>query len=46
VSKYERGERRLDVVELVEVCEAVGLDPAVFVAELSAIRPTRMRRAL
>jgi transcriptional regulator with XRE-family HTH domain len=27
VSKYERGERRLDVVEFLEVAEAVGADP-------------------
>ncbi len=26
VSKYERGERRLDVVELLEVSEAMGID--------------------
>lgn len=25
VSKYERGERRLDVVEFLEVCEALGV---------------------
>jgi len=27
VSKYERGERRLDVVEFGEVVRAIGLDP-------------------
>ena len=27
VSKYETGERRLDVVEFLEVCEAVRTDP-------------------
>lgn len=27
VSKYERGERRLDVIEFLEVAEAVGADP-------------------
>jgi len=27
ISKVERGERRLDVVELVEFCEALGLNP-------------------
>ena len=27
VSKYERGERRLDVIELIQVCRAVGADP-------------------
>lgn len=28
VSKFERGERRIDVVEFVEICEALGTDPA------------------
>lgn len=28
VSKYERGERRLDVIEFGEVAEALGVDPA------------------
>lgn len=27
VSKYERGERRLDVIELFQVVEALGYDP-------------------
>jgi transcriptional regulator with XRE-family HTH domain len=27
VSKYERGERRLDVVEFLEVADALGIDP-------------------
>ena len=27
VSKIERGERRIDVVEFVEICEAFGADP-------------------
>ena len=28
VSKYENGERQLDVVEVVEVCKTVGISPA------------------
>lgn len=28
VSKYELGERRLDVVDFIEVCECLGIDPA------------------
>lgn len=27
VAKYEGGERRLDVVEFVQVCAAIGVDP-------------------
>lgn len=34
VSKYERGERRLDVVEFGEVAQALGIDPAKFLANL------------
>jgi transcriptional regulator with XRE-family HTH domain len=30
VSKYERGERRLDVVEFCEVCSALDIDPVAF----------------
>jgi len=34
VSKYESGERRLDVLELREVCAVVGVDLADFVRRL------------
>ncbi len=34
VSKYEGGERRLDVVEFVEVTQAIGCDPAGIIAAL------------
>jgi hypothetical protein len=27
VSKFETGERHLDVLEFVELCEAIGIDP-------------------
>ena len=30
VSKYERGERRLDVIEFGQVARAIGLDPLRF----------------
>jgi transcriptional regulator with XRE-family HTH domain len=30
VSKYERGERRLDVIEFCEVCRALEIDPVAF----------------
>jgi DNA-binding XRE family transcriptional regulator len=35
VSNYERGERRLEVAEFVEIACALGLDPAAMVAELA-----------
>jgi transcriptional regulator with XRE-family HTH domain len=34
VSKYETGERRLDVVELFEVADAIGFDVQVLISEL------------
>ena len=35
VSKYERGERRLDVVELIEIARALRFDAGELVRELS-----------
>jgi transcriptional regulator with XRE-family HTH domain len=34
VSKYERGERRLDVMEFLEIASAVGFDPTRFIRSL------------
>ena len=34
VSKYESGERRLDVLELREVCQAIGIDFVTFIRKL------------
>ena len=28
VSKFENGDRRIDVVEFIEICRALGVDPA------------------
>jgi len=36
VSKYETGERRLDVLEFAQVCEAMGLDAADFLRDFLA----------
>lgn len=36
VSKYESGERRLDILELYDVCEALGLTLSKFVEKLQA----------
>lgn len=37
VSKYEGGERRLDVIEFLEVARAIGLNPARFLADLERL---------
>lgn len=34
VSKYERGDRRLDVIEFLEIARAVGFDPGEFLQKL------------
>ncbi|BCL37559.1 multiprotein-bridging factor 1 family protein [Nostoc sp. MS1] len=34
VSKYERGERRLDVIEFLEVAEALDIEPETFIKTL------------
>lgn len=44
VSKYESGERRLDFVETVLVCEALGMNIEDFAAAYS-VRLTKARRA-
>ena len=43
VAKYERGERRIDVIEFIEIADAIGFDPAKGVMELMTKkrRPTR-----
>lgn len=39
VSKYERGERRLDVVEFGDVARAIGLDPIRFLKRFYSGNP-------
>lgn len=34
VSKYESGERRLDVIEFLEVCKALKVNPATIIQQL------------
>lgn len=43
VSKYERGERRLDVIEFLEVARAIGFDPPRFIRKLQQATSTRRR---
>lgn len=35
VSKYERGDRRLDVIEFLEIARAVGFNPGEILSKLS-----------
>jgi transcriptional regulator with XRE-family HTH domain len=37
VSKYERGERRLDLIEFLDVADALDIDPLEFIRKLEEI---------
>jgi transcriptional regulator with XRE-family HTH domain len=37
VAKYEGGERRLDVIEFMEICEALKVDPNDLIIKLRAV---------
>lgn len=41
VSKYERGERRLDVIEFLDVAAAIGKEPGYFLKALGETKPSR-----
>jgi transcriptional regulator with XRE-family HTH domain len=41
VSKFERGERRLDVVEFLEVARVIGIDPFQLLKRLVSWSPKR-----
>lgn len=43
VSKYERGERRLDVIEFLEVARAIGIDPPHFIRKLQGTANAKRR---
>lgn len=34
ISKFEAGERRLEVCEFIELCEAIGADPAQLISHI------------
>ena len=38
VSKYENGERRVDLVEFLEIANAIGFDPIGFIRRLQKYR--------
>ncbi len=37
VSKYENGERRLDVVEFIEIAQALSFDPVTVIRKLRSV---------
>jgi transcriptional regulator with XRE-family HTH domain len=43
VAKYERGERRLDVIEFIEVVRALNDDPVAILARIAAVGALRPR---
>jgi transcriptional regulator with XRE-family HTH domain len=38
VSKYENGERRVDLIEFLEIAEAIGFDPVSFMKTIQKSR--------
>jgi transcriptional regulator with XRE-family HTH domain len=36
VAKYEGGERRLDIIEFIKICAALGINPQTVLAEVQA----------
>ena len=34
VSKYENGERRVDIIEFIEIAKAIGFDPVAFIRKI------------
>jgi transcriptional regulator with XRE-family HTH domain len=49
VSKVERGERRLDLVETIEICEALAISPSAFITryleERKALKQSKPSRS-
>ena len=45
VSKYERRERRLDVVEFVTICRSIDLDPCRIIRKIERLLGSRAKRA-
>lgn len=39
IGKIEKGDRRIDVVELVQYCRALGVDPREAIDEITSILP-------
>lgn len=46
VSKFERGERRLDVIEFLDIAQALGFDPAPFLRKISKSKATPSSKSL
>jgi transcriptional regulator with XRE-family HTH domain len=44
VSKYESAERRIDLIQLLDVCRALGAPPAEVLARFERETPTRRSR--
>ena len=41
VSKYERGERRLDVIEFIEIAKAIGVSPVDLLKKLGKVSQSK-----
>jgi transcriptional regulator with XRE-family HTH domain len=45
VSKFERGERRVDVIELLDITDALGVDPCNLIRRIRRARKAKTSRA-
>ena len=45
VSKYERGERRLDIIELLEITRVIGIDPKTLLADIGKTGHQKARKS-
>lgn len=43
ISKYEKGERQLNVIEFIEICLVLGCDPHAIVDALVELKPSKTR---
>jgi transcriptional regulator with XRE-family HTH domain len=44
VAKYEGGDRRLDILELLDLAAAIGFDPCVLIRALPKAAPTKSKK--
>ena len=42
VSKYERGERRLDIVEFIAICRVLAIDPCSIIREIEELAQAQL----
>lgn len=44
VTDYERGKKRIDVIELVAICDAIGIEPIEALRVIRAVKNSRTKK--